>query len=102
MDFYISGVLSEEKTFDGLNSRGKKLNLFKNKAVNLFTRVLPLSSPSALCVGHSIKELYVKVDLIVNGKTILTYSETLCGPGHFKLIFCGKKKGGNLRSTLSV
>ncbi|KAM6210516.1 lymphocyte antigen 86 isoform 1-T1 [Sarcoramphus papa] len=51
---------------------------------------------AAMVLRHSIKELYVKVDLIVNGKTILTYSETLCGPGHFKLIFCGKKKGEHL------
>ncbi|XP_074704406.1 lymphocyte antigen 86 isoform X2 [Strix aluco] len=46
--------------------------------------------------GHSIKELYAKVDLIINGKTVLTYSETLCEPGHSKLIFCGKKKGEHL------
>ncbi|NXQ80367.1 LY86 protein, partial [Nyctibius grandis] len=51
---------------------------------------------AAMVLRHSIKELYVKVDLIINGKTVLTYSETLCGPGHSKLIFCGKKKGGNL------
>lgn len=51
---------------------------------------------AAMVLGHSIKELYVKLDMIVNGKTILTYSETLCGPGHSKLIFCGKKKGEQL------
>lgn len=62
--------------------------------------MLSLSSLSTLCVGYSIKELYVKLDMIVNGKTILTYSDTLCGPGHSKLIFCGKKKGGNLSGTL--
>ncbi|NWV46398.1 LY86 protein, partial [Daphoenositta chrysoptera] len=45
---------------------------------------------------HSIKELYVKLDMIMNGRTILTYSETLCGPGHSKLIFCGMKKGEHL------
>ncbi|NWU25489.1 LY86 protein, partial [Dyaphorophyia castanea] len=48
---------------------------------------------AAAVLRHSIKELYVKLDMIVNGKTVLTYSETLCGPGHSKLIFCGMKKG---------
>ncbi|NXM46801.1 LY86 protein, partial [Gymnorhina tibicen] len=48
---------------------------------------------AAAILRHSIKELYVKLDMIVNGKTVLTYSETLCGPGHSKLIFCGMKKG---------
>ncbi|XP_054487850.1 lymphocyte antigen 86 [Agelaius phoeniceus] len=51
---------------------------------------------AATVLGHSIKELYVKLDMIVNGKTVLTYRETLCGPGHSKLIFCGKKKGEHL------
>ncbi|NXB59970.1 LY86 protein, partial [Struthidea cinerea] len=51
---------------------------------------------AAAVLRHSIKELYVKLDMIVNGKTILTYSETLCGLGHAKLIFCGKKKGEHL------
>lgn len=88
---------SEEKTFSGLNSSGGGGgggDFFKNKVITVFTLALSLSNPSALCVGHSIKELYVKVDLIVNGKTIFTYSETLCEPGLSKLIFCGKKKGG--------
>ncbi|NXI80709.1 LY86 protein, partial [Rhipidura dahli] len=48
---------------------------------------------AAAVLRHSIKELYVKLSMIVNGKTVLTYSETLCGPGHAKLIFCGMKKG---------
>lgn len=76
--------------------QSKKWNHVKNKLINPFTLALSLSSPSALCIGHSIKELYVNLALIVNGKTVLTYSETLCEPGHSKLIFCGKKKGGNL------
>ncbi|KAJ7412442.1 Lymphocyte antigen 86 [Pitangus sulphuratus] len=46
--------------------------------------------------GHDIKELYVKLSLIINGKTVLTYKETLCEPGHSKLIFCGMKKGEHL------
>lgn len=90
--------LQWRKNFQWLkHQKKKKLNLFKIK-INLFTLVLSLSSPSALCVGHSIKELYVKIDLIINGKTVLTYSETLCEPGHSKLIFCGKQKGGKLGS----
>ncbi|NXH33267.1 LY86 protein, partial [Myiagra hebetior] len=48
---------------------------------------------AAAVLRHSIKELYLKLNMIVNGKTVLTYSETLCGPGHSKLIFCGMKKG---------
>uniref|UniRef100_A0A8V0Y292 Lymphocyte antigen 86 n=1 Tax=Gallus gallus TaxID=9031 RepID=A0A8V0Y292_CHICK len=48
---------------------------------------------AAMVLRQSIKELYAKVDLIINGKTVLSYSETLCGPGLSKLIFCGKKKG---------
>lgn len=48
---------------------------------------------AAAVLRHSIKELYVKLDMIINGRTVLTYSETLCGPGHSKLIFCGMKKG---------
>ncbi|KAF2980618.1 hypothetical protein EK904_006432 [Melospiza melodia maxima] len=51
---------------------------------------------AAAVLRHSIKELYVKMNMIVNGRTVLTYSETLCGPGHSKLIFCGKKKGEHL------
>ncbi|XP_041904962.1 lymphocyte antigen 86 [Corvus kubaryi] len=48
---------------------------------------------AAAVLSHSIKELHVKLDMIMNRKTILTYSETLCGLGHPKLIFCGMKKG---------
>ncbi|NXY24274.1 LY86 protein, partial [Atrichornis clamosus] len=51
---------------------------------------------AAMVLRHSIKELYVKLDMIINGKKVLTYSETLCGPGHDKLIFCGMKKGEHL------
>ncbi|NWR57248.1 LY86 protein, partial [Bucorvus abyssinicus] len=51
---------------------------------------------AAMVLRHSIKELYVSLALIVNGKTVLTYSEALCEPGHSKLIFCGKKKGEHL------
>ncbi|KFP78763.1 Lymphocyte antigen 86, partial [Acanthisitta chloris] len=48
---------------------------------------------AAMNLRHSIKELYVKLEMIVNGKTVLTHSETLCKPGHTKLIFCGMKTG---------
>uniref|UniRef100_A0A8D2NRH7 Lymphocyte antigen 86 n=2 Tax=Zosterops TaxID=36298 RepID=A0A8D2NRH7_ZOSLA len=51
---------------------------------------------AAMVLRHDIKELYAKLDMIINGKTVLTYSETLCGPGHSKAIFCGKKKGEHL------
>ncbi|XP_021241993.1 lymphocyte antigen 86 [Numida meleagris] len=51
---------------------------------------------AAIVLRQSIKELYVKVDLVINGKTVLSYSETLCGPGLSKLIFCGKQKGEHL------
>ncbi|XP_005149969.1 lymphocyte antigen 86 [Melopsittacus undulatus] len=51
---------------------------------------------AAILLRHSIKELYAKLNLIINGKTVLTYSETLCEPGLSKLIFCGKKKGEHL------
>ncbi|NXJ99182.1 LY86 protein, partial [Corythaixoides concolor] len=51
---------------------------------------------AAMVLRHNIKELYIKLDLIINGKIVLTYSETLCEPGHSKLIFCGKKKGEHL------
>ncbi|XP_051466939.1 lymphocyte antigen 86 [Apus apus] len=51
---------------------------------------------AAMVLRQSIKELRVKLDLIMNGKTVLSYSETLCEPGHSKLIFCGKKKGEHL------
>uniref|UniRef100_A0A8B9U3B7 Lymphocyte antigen 86 n=1 Tax=Anas zonorhyncha TaxID=75864 RepID=A0A8B9U3B7_9AVES len=51
---------------------------------------------AAMVLRHSIKELYVKADLIIGGKTVLSYSDTLCEPGHSQLIFCGKKKGGRL------
>ncbi|NXS76236.1 LY86 protein, partial [Pandion haliaetus] len=51
---------------------------------------------AAMVLRHNIKELYINVDLIINGKTIFTYSETLCEPGLSKLIFCGKKKGEHL------
>lgn len=48
---------------------------------------------AAMVLRHSIKELHAKLDMIINGKTVLTYSETLCGPGHSKPDFCGMKKG---------
>ncbi|XP_050179219.1 lymphocyte antigen 86 [Myiozetetes cayanensis] len=51
---------------------------------------------ASMVLRHDIKELYVKLSLIINGKTVLTYSETLCAPGHSKLIFCGMKKGEHL------
>ncbi|NXX48800.1 LY86 protein, partial [Tricholaema leucomelas] len=51
---------------------------------------------AAMVLRHSIKELYVKLNLIINGKTVLTYSEPLCEPGHSKLRFCGMKKGEHL------
>ncbi|XP_010209209.2 lymphocyte antigen 86 [Colius striatus] len=51
---------------------------------------------AAMLLRHNIKELYLKLNLIINGKTVLTYSETLCEPGLSKLIFCGKKKGEHL------
>ncbi|NXH37797.1 LY86 protein, partial [Dicaeum eximium] len=51
---------------------------------------------AAMVLRHSIEELYVKLDMIINGRTVLTYSEMLCGLGHSKLIFCGKKKGERL------
>ncbi|XP_010160488.1 lymphocyte antigen 86 [Antrostomus carolinensis] len=51
---------------------------------------------AAMVLRHSIKELYIKADLIINGKTVLSYSDTLCEPGHSKLVFCGKKKGEHL------
>ncbi|NXL88832.1 LY86 protein, partial [Alectura lathami] len=50
----------------------------------------------AMVLRHSIKELYAKLDLIINGKTVLSYSETLCEQGLSKIIFCGKKKGEHL------
>ncbi|KAM9024739.1 lymphocyte antigen 86 [Guaruba guarouba] len=51
---------------------------------------------AAILLRHNIKELYAKLNLIINGKTVLTYTETLCEPGLSKLIFCGKKKGEHL------
>ncbi|NWR68751.1 LY86 protein, partial [Centropus unirufus] len=51
---------------------------------------------AAMVLRQNIKELYLKLDLIMNGKTVLTYSEAICEPGHSKLIFCGKKKGEHL------
>ncbi|OXB84571.1 UNVERIFIED_CONTAM: hypothetical protein H355_008047 [Colinus virginianus] len=51
---------------------------------------------AAMILSQSIKELHAKIDLIINGKTVLRYSETLCGPGLSKLIFCGKKKGEHI------
>ncbi|XP_023775742.1 lymphocyte antigen 86 [Cyanistes caeruleus] len=51
---------------------------------------------ASMVLRHSIKELYVKLNMIINGKTVLTYSEMLCGPGLAKLIFCGMKKGEHL------
>ncbi|NWX26785.1 LY86 protein, partial [Notiomystis cincta] len=51
---------------------------------------------AAMVLKHSIKELHVKLNMIINGKTVLTYSDTICGPGHSTSNFCGMKKGGNL------
>ncbi|NXO04291.1 LY86 protein, partial [Rhinopomastus cyanomelas] len=51
---------------------------------------------AGMVLRHSIKELRIKMALIINGRTVLTYSDTLCGEGHSKLIFCGKKKGEHI------
>ncbi|XP_068019043.1 lymphocyte antigen 86 [Melanerpes formicivorus] len=48
---------------------------------------------ASMALRHSIKELHVKVNLIINGKTVLTYSDSICEPGHSELGFCGMKKG---------
>uniref|UniRef100_A0A8C6ZKB8 Lymphocyte antigen 86 n=1 Tax=Nothoprocta perdicaria TaxID=30464 RepID=A0A8C6ZKB8_NOTPE len=50
----------------------------------------------AILKRHSIKRLYAKIKLIINGKTVLSYSEPLCEPDDPKLIFCGKKKGEHI------
>ncbi|XP_025895540.1 lymphocyte antigen 86 [Nothoprocta perdicaria] len=50
----------------------------------------------AIILRHSIKRLYAKIKLIINGKTVLSYSEPLCEPDDPKLIFCGKKKGEHI------
>ncbi|XP_013795623.1 lymphocyte antigen 86 [Apteryx mantelli] len=51
---------------------------------------------AAVILRHSIKQLYAKINLIINGKTVLSYSESLCEPDNAKLIFCGKKKGEHI------
>ncbi|NXY44504.1 LY86 protein, partial [Ceuthmochares aereus] len=62
-----------------------------DRCFDIITRTFNIRS--AILLRHSIKELYLKASLIINRKTVLTYSETLCEPGHSNLIFCGKKKG---------
>ncbi|XP_062424051.1 lymphocyte antigen 86 [Rhea pennata] len=51
---------------------------------------------AAIILRHSIKQLYVKINLIINGKTVLSYSESLCEPDNPQLVFCGKKKGEHI------
>ncbi|KFV82899.1 Lymphocyte antigen 86, partial [Struthio camelus australis] len=51
---------------------------------------------AAIILRHSTKELYVKMNLIINGKTVLSYSESLCEPDNPELILCGKKKGEHI------
>ncbi|NXG24377.1 LY86 protein, partial [Grallaria varia] len=65
-----------------------------DKCSDIVTHTFNIRASTVL--RHSIKELYVKLSLIINGKTVLTYSDTLCSPGHTKLIFCGMQKGEHL------
>ncbi|XP_025938649.1 lymphocyte antigen 86 isoform X2 [Apteryx rowi] len=57
---------------------------------------------AAVILRHSIKQLYAKINLIINGKTVLSYSESLCEPDNAKLIFCGKKKGGGHSEVMQL
>uniref|UniRef100_A0A8D0GNA3 Lymphocyte antigen 86 n=1 Tax=Sphenodon punctatus TaxID=8508 RepID=A0A8D0GNA3_SPHPU len=51
---------------------------------------------AALVLRHSIKKLFLNVDLIINGKSILNYSSTLCEPGRPRFTFCGRMKGEHI------
>ncbi|XP_030408206.1 lymphocyte antigen 86 [Gopherus evgoodei] len=51
---------------------------------------------AATVLRHNIKELSIKVNLILNGKSILEYSQKLCEPNGRRFIFCGKKKGEHI------
>ncbi|XP_032628952.1 lymphocyte antigen 86 [Chelonoidis abingdonii] len=51
---------------------------------------------AALVLRHNIKELSMNINLILNGKSILTYSQKLCEPNGRRFIFCGKKKGEHI------
>ncbi|KAM9163767.1 lymphocyte antigen 86 [Pangshura tecta] len=51
---------------------------------------------AAMVLRHSIKELSININLILNGKNILAYSQKLCEPNGRRFIFCGKKKGEHI------
>ncbi|XP_054840301.1 lymphocyte antigen 86 isoform X2 [Eublepharis macularius] len=48
---------------------------------------------AATVLRHSIRELFVTVNLFFNGKSIPIFSRQLCEQNHPNLSFCGKKKG---------
>uniref|UniRef100_A0A8C8RNJ5 Lymphocyte antigen 86 n=1 Tax=Pelusios castaneus TaxID=367368 RepID=A0A8C8RNJ5_9SAUR len=51
---------------------------------------------AAMILRHNIQELYLKLNIIINGKSIFDYSQTLCEPNQPRFIFCGKKKGEHI------
>ncbi|XP_019377741.1 PREDICTED: lymphocyte antigen 86 [Gavialis gangeticus] len=55
-----------------------------------------LNIRAGMLLRHNIKALYLKANLIINGRSVLSYSDSLCEPDHPKFLFCGKKKGEQL------
>ncbi|CAM4589176.1 lymphocyte antigen 86 [Lepidochelys kempii] len=51
---------------------------------------------AAMILRRNIKELSLNVNLIINGKSILAYSQKLCEPNDRRFIFCGKRKGEHI------
>ncbi|XP_067418731.1 lymphocyte antigen 86 isoform X2 [Emydura macquarii macquarii] len=51
---------------------------------------------AAMVLRHSIKELFLSLNLIINGKSLLGYKQTLCEPKNPRFIFCGVKKGEHI------
>ncbi|XP_039378938.1 lymphocyte antigen 86 [Mauremys reevesii] len=61
---------------------------------NILTKTFNIRA--AMVLRHNIKELSMNINLIINGKSILTYSQKLCEPNGRRFIFCGKKKGEHI------
>ncbi|KAG6925266.1 lymphocyte antigen 86 [Chelydra serpentina] len=51
---------------------------------------------AAMVLRHNINVLSLDVNLGINGKSLLVYSQKVCEPNNRRFIFCGKKKGEHI------
>nr|XP_006138867.1 lymphocyte antigen 86 [Pelodiscus sinensis] len=65
-----------------------------DQCANILTNTFNIRA--AMILRHSITELFLNVNLMLNGKSVLGYSKKLCEPNGHRFLFCGKKKGEHI------